>query len=158
MATLYGNRSTPPQPTNRRHNIVAEPEPTTLPPLQSSSIPFNHADPVSLPPISPYSHPQQPPPPPYHLTSQPMTPTNQHEGLHALYQAAHHQAPPQQSLPDAYANSYMADYQTMPIPDDGFGFNLQQMLDPSWSAPNAPAALYSYPPGTQHYPHNHNGY
>lgn len=48
----------------------------------------------------------------------------------------------------------MTDYQTVPvIPDDGFCLNLQQMLDPSWSAPNAPAPLYDYeapqypPPG-----------
>jgi hypothetical protein len=52
----------------------------------------------------------------------------------------------------------MTDYQAMPIPDDGFDFNLQQMLDPSWSAPNAPAALYNYPPpGVQQYPQSHDG-
>lgn len=52
----------------------------------------------------------------------------------------------------------MADYQAIPIPDDGFGFNLQQMLDPSWSAPNAPAALYNYTPSEMdQYPHNADG-
>lgn len=62
-------------------------------------------------------------------------------------------------MPDAYSNNYMADYQAVPIPDDGFGFNLQQMLDPSWSAPNAPAALYnSYPASEmEQYPHNTDG-
>ncbi|KAK9777364.1 putative Zn(2)-C6 fungal-type domain-containing protein [Seiridium cardinale] len=160
-ATLYRTRTTPPQPMDRRHNPMAEPEPTTLPPLQPASMSANHQDSLSLPPISPYSHPQQPPPPPYHISQQPqqpMGPSNQHEGFYALYQAAHHQAPPQQPLPDVYSNTYMADYQAMPIPDDGFGFNLQQMLDPSWSAPNAPAALYNYPPpDVQQYPQNHEG-
>ncbi|KAH6651822.1 hypothetical protein BKA67DRAFT_537674 [Truncatella angustata] len=153
MSTLYRTHSTPPQPTDRRHNAAVEPEQTTLPPLQPPSMSSNRADSLSLPPISPYSHPQQPPPPPYQVSEQISGPNSQHQGFQALYQAAHHQAPPQQTWPDAYSNSYMADFQAMPIPDDGFGFNLQQMLDPSWSAPDAPAALYNYPaPDVQQYP------
>lgn len=156
MAQLYRTRPNPPQhmSMDRRHTPMAVPEPATLPPLQQASISSSQADSLSLPPISPYSHPQQPPPP-YHLSQQSMGPTNQHEGFYALYQAAH----PQPPMPDAYSNNYMTEYQAVPIPDDGFGFNLQQMLDPSWSAPNAPAALYnSYPaPEMEQYPHNTDG-
>ncbi|ETS84928.1 hypothetical protein PFICI_02953 [Pestalotiopsis fici W106-1] len=153
MTPLYRSRPNPPQSMDRRHAPMAVPEPATLPPLQQASISSSQADSLSLPPISPYSHPQQPPPP-YHLSQQSISPANQHEGFYALYQAAHHQ--PQ--MPDAYSNTYMTDYQAIPIPDDGFGFNLQQMLDPSWSAPNAPAALYNYTPSEmEQYSHNADG-
>jgi hypothetical protein len=44
-----------------------------------------------------------------------------------------------------YPQPYFGGYQAMTIPDDDFNFNLQQMLGPSFSAPNAPVALYDYP-------------
>jgi hypothetical protein len=70
----------------------------------------------------------------------------QNEGFYALYHAGHHQVPHQQTMAGPYQQPFFGGYQTMSIPDDEFNFNLQQMLDPSWSAPNAPAALYNYPP------------
>ncbi|KAH8662041.1 fungal-specific transcription factor domain-containing protein [Xylariales sp. PMI_506] len=141
MTTLYRTKSTPPVVEERRHSTsIPETEPTTLAPLQP--VPSGYAPP-SLPPISPYSLPQTPAPP--SLGQDPSTQSGghgQHQGFFALYQAAQHQPLPQPAMSDSY--SFMSDYQIMPIPDDGFGFNLQQMLDPSWSTPNAPAALYNY--------------
>ncbi|KAI1870867.1 uncharacterized protein JN550_005013 [Neoarthrinium moseri] len=154
MSTLYRTKSTPPRTLDTRHSpMVPDQEPTTLPPLQHTSMTPSHAEPLSLPPISPYAHHQPTPPPQYQVSHQPMGHPGQHEGFYALYQAAHHPAPPQHHPPGVYPNAYVADYQSISIPDDGFGFNLQQMLDPSWSAPNAPAALYNYQqPNMQQYP------
>ncbi|KAI0130124.1 hypothetical protein BJ170DRAFT_301847 [Xylariales sp. AK1849] len=144
MTTLYPIRSTPHADERRNSVPVPEAEPATLPPLQP--MPSSYAQPRPLPPISPFTHHPQPPPTPQHGSQPNMGQNHQHEGLYALYQAAHHQPPSHASMAEQYPQAYIPDYQSMSIPDDGFGFNLQQMLDPSWSAPNAPAALYNYPP------------
>ncbi|ORY67602.1 uncharacterized protein BCR38DRAFT_160714 [Pseudomassariella vexata] len=175
MSNLYPPRSTPPSFVENAA-AMTENGPAMLPPLQQTQSGYAN-QPPSLPPLSPYVHPQQLPS--QQAQQQQAYQANQYQlpqsyqQLHRkaqqqdAYQAQHLQQPPQQSpqqhegfhalyqasqhqtpmIQSYHPQTYMQDCNPMPIGDDGYDFHLEQMISTHWNTPNGPSALYDYSMG-----------